>query len=331
MKKSKQLTVAAAALLVLCAAYAGLAWQQKRSAERALSESENSRIYVTDFTDVTGIAIENGDSRLDFVLDGGTWYYAKDRDCPIRQAALTSLADQLTALPATRRLESADELTAYGLSDPAIRFEITTDQKSPATLLIGNQVKASGSSDLEEAPDEYYACISGGSQVYTISSSLADTAAKGLYDFIQTESLPVISGSDIRDITVTKDEKQSHYVKKEVDGQGNIAWYRDNADTEANRLKDNAPLNNLAQAISGLSIRSCVNYKATDEELGSCGLETPVMTLTWTCRKDGKDITTTLLVGSMNPEGNGYYVRLKDSKAVNLAGKEDVEKVLNAE
>ncbi|MCD7907707.1 MAG: hypothetical protein LUH04_08520 [Clostridium sp.] len=83
MKKSKQLTVAAAALLVLCAAYAGLAWQQKRSAERALSESENSRIYVTDFTDVTGIAIENGDSRLDFVLDGGTWYYAKDHDCPI--------------------------------------------------------------------------------------------------------------------------------------------------------------------------------------------------------------------------------------------------------
>ena len=55
------------------------------------------------------------------------------------------------------------------------------------------------------------------------------------------------------------------------------------------------------------------------------------MTLTWTCRKDGKDITTTLLIGNMNPEGTGYYVKLKDSKAVNLAGKENVDKVLNAE
>ena len=158
-----------------------------------------------------------------------------------------------------------------------------------------------------------------------------ETAGKGLYDFIQTESLPTVSGADIRDITVTKEETASHFVKKEVDGQGNIAWYRDAADTEANRLPDNSQLNNLAQAVSGLSIRSCVNYNATDEELGSYGLETPVMTLTWTCRKDGKDITTTLLIGSMNPEGTGYYVKLKDSKAVNLAGKENVDKVLNAE
>lgn len=331
MKKSKKLTVAAATLLVLCAAYAGLTWQQKQNADRALLEAENSRIYMTSFADVTGIAVENGDSRLDFVLDNGTWYYAKDRDCPIRQTVLTDLADQLKSLPATRKLESADELTVYGLADPAVRFEITADQNTPATLLIGNQVKASGSSDIEAEPKEYYACISGGSQVYTISSSLVETAAKGLYDFIQTESLPVISGSDIRDISVTKDESLSHFVKKEVDGQGTIAWYRDNADTEANRLPDNSQLNNLTQAVSGLSIRSCVNYKATDEELGSYGLEMPVMTLTWTCRKDGQDITTTLLVGSMNPEGTGYYVKLKDSEAVNLAGKEDVEKVLNAE
>ncbi|WP_320938241.1 DUF4340 domain-containing protein [Enterocloster lavalensis] len=331
MSQSKKISFAAAALLVLCAAYAGLTWQQKQSAGRALQEAESARVYVTDFGDVTGIAIENGDARLDFVEDNGTWYYAQDRDCPIRQTTLTNLADQLAALPATRKLENADELASYGLADPKIRFEITTGQQTPATLLIGNQVKAAGSSDIDQAPEEYYACISGGSQVYTIDSSLAETAGKGLYDFIQTESLPTVSGADIRDIAITKGETTSHFVKKEVDGQGNIAWYRDTADTEANRLPDNSQLNNLAQAVSGLSIRSCVNYNATDEELGSYGLETPVMTLTWTCRKDGKDITTTLLIGSMNPEGTGYYVKLKDSKAVNLAGKENVDKVLNAE
>lgn len=330
MKKSK-LTLAAAALVVLCAAYAGLTWQQKRAAEQAVKAEADAKLYVTDFDSVSGISIENGDQTLDFTLDGDTWYYAKDKDCPIRQSTLKSLADQLSKLPATRRLEETDELAAYGLADPAIRFEIDTGKNSPATLLVGNEVKASGSSDLDTAPTEYYACVSGGSQVYTIGSSLMDTAKKDLYDFIQLESLPMISGSDVRDLSVTKDGITSHFVKKEVDGQGNIAWFKDSADTEANRLPDNAELNNLAEAVGGLSIRSCVNYKASDEELGSYGLGAPSLTLTWTCRKDAKDITTTLHVGSLNPEGTDYYTRLEGSQAVNLIDKSAVEKCMNAE
>lgn len=330
MKKSK-LTIAAVALAVLLAAYAGLTWQQKQVQEKARKAEADAKLYVTDFDSVSGISIENGDRKLDFTLEDGTWYYAKDKDCPIRQSTLKSLADQLAKLPATRRLEETDELAAYGLADPAVRFEITTGQESPATLLVGNQVKASGSSDLDSAPTEYYACVSGGSQVYTIGASLTDTAKKDLYDFIQQESLPMISGSDIRDLSITKDGITSHFIKKEVDGQGNIAWFKDTADTEANRLPDNAPLNNLAEAVGGLSIRSCVNYKASDEELGSYGLGTPALTLTWTCRKDAKDITTTLHVGSLNPEGTGYYTRLEGSQAVNLIDKSAVEKCMNAE
>ena len=55
MSQSKKISFAAAALLVLCAAYAGLTWQQKQSTGRALHEAESARVYVTDFGDVSGI------------------------------------------------------------------------------------------------------------------------------------------------------------------------------------------------------------------------------------------------------------------------------------
>ena len=57
MSQSKKISFAAATLLVLCAAYAGLTWQQKQSAGRALQEAESARVYVTDFGDVTGLSL----------------------------------------------------------------------------------------------------------------------------------------------------------------------------------------------------------------------------------------------------------------------------------
>ena len=115
-----------------------------------------------------------------------------------------------------------------------------------------------------------------------------------------------------------------------MDDAGNIAWYKDSDADEANRLDDNGALNNLADAISSLSFQSCVSYKASDEELGSYGLSEPIMTLSWTYEKDGKEESLTLTIGSQNQEETGYYVRKTASRAVNLAPKEAVERCLNS-
>ena len=39
----------------------------------------------------------------------------------------------------------------------------------------------------------YYAAVEGDSRIYIIGSYLADTAGKGLYDFVETETLPPVS------------------------------------------------------------------------------------------------------------------------------------------
>ena len=48
----------------------------------------------------------------------------------------------------------------------------------------------------------------------------------------------------IRDrITIEKNGVSEHYVKKTLDEDGTIAWYRGSDDTEDNKLPDNAALN----------------------------------------------------------------------------------------
>ncbi len=172
--------------------------------------------------------------------------------------------------------------------------------------------------------------MEGDSQIYTIGSYLTETAAKGLYDFVETESLPHVAGADIREITVSRNGQTSRFCKKAVDDAGNIAWYKDSAADESNRLDDNGALNNLADTISGLSFQSCVSYKASDEELSSYGLSDPTMTLSWTYESGDTNGGLTLLIGSLTEDGTGYYTRKDDSRAVNLISKEAAVRCLNA-
>lgn len=333
MKKHiRPMVPALGALVLLCAAYGAITWQQGRNAKAQALSPENASVYITDLPELSSLSWTKGDKSLSFTREGGTWYYKGDKDCPIRQYPLTTLADTLSHLKAERKLNDADSPKAYGLDNPSVRFDTVSPDGSSHAILLGSQVPGTGGEgpDGSRPPAQYYAAMEGDSQIYTISSYLTETAAKGLYDFVETESLPHVAGADIREITVSRNGQTSRFCKKAVDDAGNIAWYKDSAADEANRLDDNGALNHLADAISGLSFQSCVSYKASDEELGSYGLSDPAMTLSWTYEKDGEKESLYLSVGSPNPEGTGYYVRKTASRAVNLAPKEAVERCLNA-
>lgn len=333
MKKHiRPMVPALGALVLLCAAYGAITWQQGRNAKAQDQSPEIASVYMTDLPELSSLSWTKDDKSLSFTREDGTWYYKGDKDCPIRQYPMTTLADTLSHLKAERMLDGADAPEAYGLDNPSVRFDILSSDGSPHSILLGNQVPGTGSAgpDGSQPPAQYYAAMEGGSQIYTVGSYLTETAAKGLYDFVETESLPHVAGTDIREITVTRNGQTSRFCKKDVDETGNIAWYKDSAGDEANRLDDNGPLNNLADAISGLSFQSCVSYKASDEELGSYGLSDPTMTLSWTYESKEADSTVSLVIGSPAEDGTGYYTRKDNSRAVNLIPKEAAERCLNA-
>ena len=332
-KKTNALLPAAAILIFLCAAYGILTCSQEKQMADASGSSDAEQIYMTDAGSLSSITMESNGQSLSFQKEGDTWYYKSDKDCPIRQYTVTTLADTLSRLRAERSLENPDKLSAYGLDAPSIRYGIVSGEGGSQTILIGSPVPGTGDTASGYASEaaEYYACLEGSSQVFTVGSYLPETSAKGLYDFVETETLPYVTGSDIKEMAVTKEGKTSRFYKKTIDENNNIAWYSNPEADEASRLPDNAPFNNLAEAISGLSIASCTTYKATDEELGSYGLSTPVMTLSWTYEKGGETDTITLDIGSPDDEGTGYYTRKNSSRAINLISKDSIEKCLNAQ
>lgn len=331
-KKINALVPAAIVLVLLCGAYGGITLHQKKADAAKAGNGDADQIYMTDIRGLSSISWTKDGKGLSFDKDGDAWYYKTDRDCPIRQSDVTNLAASLSRLRAERSLESPDSLSSYGLDTPSMEYDALSQDGTSNTILIGNKVPGTGdaSPGSTDPASEYYACIKGNSQVYIIGSFLADTAGKDLYDFVETETLPYVTGTDIQAITVTRDGTTSHFYKKTVDGDKNIAWYKDSPDQEANRLSDNGALNNLADAVSGLSITSCTTYKASDEEMGSYGLSDPAMTLSWSYEKGDDKGSVTLDIGSPSEDGTGYYTRKDGSRAINLISGEAAEKCLNA-
>ena len=208
-----------------------------------------------------------------------------------------------------------------------IQFPLTV----PHTILLGSQVPGTGGagSDGSQPPAQYYAAMEGDSQIYTIGSYLTETAAKGLTILSRQNPFPMWRAPTSGKSLFPGTGRPAGSVKG-CGCAGNIAWYKDSAADESNRLDDNGALNNLADIISGLSFQSCVSYKASDEELSGYGLSDPTMILSWTYESGDTNGGLTLLIGSLTEDGTGYYTRKDDSRAVNLISKEAAVRCLNA-
>ncbi len=165
MKKRTALRVGILLIFIgICAVYGLFSWKQAEA--KSLQAHKSGPVYVTDLGEVSSFSIVyQGNSRT-FSLDHGLWYDSQSQEEAGDQASVQKLADLLSKLPAEEMLEQPEDTAAYGLSDPDLSFEITTDQ-STATLLIGDDVP-----DTENC----YACLSGGTLVYTIDSQVVKMA-----------------------------------------------------------------------------------------------------------------------------------------------------------
>lgn len=173
MKKRTALRAGAALVLILlCASYGFSFWKQTEA--RSLEETLSREIFVTDLGPVSSFSVEKSGSRLTFSLEGDTWYCSQDREASLNQEMVQTLANLLSRLPALEMIEEPENLETYGLADPALSFEITTSD-STAALLLGNSLSGE---------NQYYACISGGTLVYTIGPQLAEMASVELADYL---------------------------------------------------------------------------------------------------------------------------------------------------
>lgn len=325
-KQTKTLTVLAAALVVCGGAYAALrAWNAQQAAA-------DDTVYVTQLSDLTVLSLINGQGELSFTKAEDVWQYDGDASFPADQEAVEDLAEQIGSLAAIRVIDDPEDLSAYGLDEPALQASVTAGDGTAVTLLLGD---VSGS--------YCYAKLADSDTVYTISTDLSETLEPlELLDLAAIPDFPDLGTDTISSLTwesggttltLTKTETETADTEN-GDSSADASSSSESAeetepawDVNGTAIpSDNSAFTSLMAQVSSLAFDACYDYKGEAETLAECGLDTPVGVLTVTY---GEGETLTLTIGALDGAGDSYYAQLSGDPAVYLLSADSVDTLVS--
>lgn len=156
MKKYKSMIILLAIFVVFLVLYFVMGKVNDYQASKDTEET----IMVTDFDSLDSLEYTNGETTMSFVKEDDAWKVAGNDEISLDSDAVESIANTLSQVAAVRVLEGADELSSYGLEEPAYTITMESESGVTLTLYIG-----------DAAGDNYYAATNDKVVVYTIGSS----------------------------------------------------------------------------------------------------------------------------------------------------------------
>lgn len=293
MKQQKNAVILILVLAGLLVLYTGINMYQKHQSASNSSDTD----YIVDLKSLTSISYTNSGKTLTFEKQNGTWYYSKNKDYPITQSYLNSMASQYQKIEAVRELNGADALKDYGLDTPSYTVKVKDSSGKEITYYIGNA-----------AGDNYYLTYGDKSKIYTVSSDLTSNLSYSLDDLIETDTFPTLSTGNLNKVVVTKNGKSTTYTskKKNLDG--------------------------IAGGLGVFTFGDCQNYSADEKDLTSYGLDKESRISVDVAYKDTttkKKENLVLYIGKKDNSKKNYYVKLKGSDMVYLSDADVIKNILN--
>ena len=257
---------------------------------------------MTQLSDLTVLSLINGQGELSFTKAEDVWQYDGDDAFPADQEAVEDLAEQIGSLAAIRVIDDPEDLSAYGLDEPALQATVTAGDETAVTLLLG------------DVSDSYcYAKRTDSDTVYTISSLTWESGGTTL---TLTKSEAETAGTENGDSSA--DASSSSESAEETEP----AW-----DVNGTAIpSDNSAFTSLMAQLSSLAFDACYDYKGEADTLAACGLDTPVGVLTVTY---GEGETLTLTIGALDGTGDSYYAQLSGDPAVYLLSADSVDTLVS--
>ena len=318
-KQTKTLAALAAAIVVCGGAYAALrVWNDQQA-------QVDDAVYVTQLSDLTALSLTNGQGELSFTKAEDAWQYDGDDSFPAGQEAVEDLAEQIGSLAAIRVIDDPEDLSAYGLDEPALQASVTAGDGTAVTLLLG------------DVSDSYcYTKRTDSDTVYTVSTDLPenleslellDLAAIPDFPDLGTDTISSLtweSGGTTLTLTKTEngDSSADASSSSESAEETEPAW-----DVNGTAIpSDNSAFTSLMAQLSSLAFDACYDYKGEADTLAACGLDTPVGVLTVTY---GEGETLTLTIGALDGTGDSYYAQLSGDPAVYLLSADSVDSLIS--
>lgn len=299
MKKYKSLIILLAVLVVLVVAYVVTGQLKKKSAEK---ENEEKQIAVLDMSDITSIQYTNGTDTMSFIKEDGTWYSESDKEFPLQQSSLKTMAETFGTLSANRELTDGDTLADYGLEEPQYTITLKNADGEEQNIYIGNA-----------AGEDYYMTVGDKEKIYTVDYSVVNAMNFDLDSMLQKETFPSIGSDNIKKVTITKAGETTEYDADNSDQSDDITA--------------------IGGGLGAAYFVDCVDYSVQADELDQYGLgeaQRTTVTVVYTDSND-KEQTFTLYVGGRDESDAYNYVQTDGSKMVNTMTKETVNNILNIE
>lgn len=297
-------------LVVLCFSYTGILLYKQNQEEKKKAQEEANKIYVTNTEGIKKISYNNRMEELSFIKKDETWYYEEDETFPLNQSYLIELEELLEKYEANRSLENGDTMEAYGLEEPSAIVTITDINDVETTIYFGNGTE-----------EGYYACLENKEMAYVVDSTLYSNLQNGLYDMMILETFPTLTEENLIEIQRTTKDSIRIYTKEEKA----YTWkVQENGMEE--ELEETFS-DTILSGVMGLANTSCVNYKASAEELDSYGLTSPSLTIRVVYNEEEKEEEFTLYIGDIEESENYYYTKTEGSNAVYLMSSELIDKL----
>ena len=320
-KQTKTLAALAAAIVVCGGAYAALrVWNDQQA-------QVDDAVYVTQLSDLTALSLTNGQGELSFTKAEDAWQYDGDDSFPAGQEAVEDLAEQIGSLAAIRVIDDPEDLSAYGLDEPALQASVTAGDGTAVTLLLGDM------------SDSYcYAKRTDSDTVYTVSTDLPENLESlELLDLAAIPGFPDLGTDTISSLTwesggttltLTKTETETAGAESGDSSSSESAEETEPAwDVNGTAIpSDNSAFTSLMAQLSSLAFDACYDYKGEADTLAACGLDTPVGVLTVTY---GEGETLTLTIGALDGAGDSYYAQLSGDPAVYLLSADSVDSLIS--
>ena len=299
MKKYKSLVILLIVLVVLVVAYVVTGQLKKKSAEK---ENEQKQIAVLDMSDITSIQYTNGTNTMSFIKEGGTWYSESDKEFPLQQSSLKTMAETFGTLSANRELTDGDTLADYGLEEPQYTITLKDADGEQQNIYTGNA-----------AGEDYYMTVGDKEKIYTVDYSVVNAMNFDLDSMLQKDTFPSIGADNIKKVTITKVGETTEYDADNSDQSDDITA--------------------IGGGLGAAYFVDCVDYSVQADELAQYGLDEAqrtTVTVVYT-DSDDKEQTFILYVGGRDESDAYNYVQMDGSKMVNTMTKETVNSILNIE
>ncbi len=247
MKRSRKLITMVIVLAVFAGAYAV-------TSKYANDESGTANeIDVADITmdNLKKISVSGYKDGISLIKAEDEWKYDGDDKYPVNQVLAVSLAQKLTSLTATSKIEKPSNLADYGLDSP--------DKKITAVLEDGMAIVFE-TGDINAVTQELYIKSSDGC-VYLVSASFGSAFEVTKDSFLQKEIIPYVTPAEV---SITTDGKTLTIKKDDKD-----VW------RAGDEVLDTQKALELASSLASVSWLECVSYNADEAELTAAGFGAP--------------------------------------------------------